>query len=65
MQKQWLEHIKTSRNKIDMVCNNLQEVVSFSDLDPMTHDELLNTISICDNLVTRLNAIIVKEMTLA
>lgn len=64
MQKHWLEHVETSRNKIQNVSYNLQEIVSFSDLEPTTHVELLNLIDVCDNLITHLNAIIVKEKTI-
>ena len=64
MEKHWLEHVETSRNKIQNVSNNLQEIVSFTDLEPMTHVELLSLIDVCDNLITHLNAIIVKEKTI-
>lgn len=61
MEKHWIEHIENSRNKIAIASGNLQEIVSFTELTPMTHVELLSLIDVCDNVVTHLNALIVKE----
>ena len=64
MEKHWLEHVENSRNKIAIASGNLQEIVSFTELTPMTHVELLHLIDVCDNVVTHLNALIVKERTI-
>jgi len=64
MEKHWLEHVKTSRDKIHLAENNLTELVSFSDpekMGPMTYSHLLQIIDNCSRLVRHLNQIIAEE----
>ncbi len=64
MEKHWLEHVKTSRDKIHLAEYNLTELVSFSDpekMSPMTYNHLLQIIDTCSRVVRHLNSIIEQE----
>jgi hypothetical protein len=61
MKPEWIEHLKSARDKIQISQNYLDEVVSFCDLTDGTEEQLLRLSEHCSKMMKTLNVIIKME----